>query len=67
MSFAFERLDHGPGTSGRWAGVTVRAFFVVAFRLVSNFRPPRVYPPITNSSERLSRILRHAPDRAPGS
>jgi hypothetical protein len=29
-------------------------------------RPPFVYPPITNSRDRLILILRHAPERAPG-
>jgi hypothetical protein len=35
-------------------------------RIASNIRPPLVYPPITNSAERLIRILRQAPERAPG-
>src|SRR6267142_6852513 len=33
----------------------------------SNVAPPTVYPPMTNSCPRLTRIFSQAPDRSPGS
>ena len=44
-----------------------RSLWFDELMIASNVRPPFVYPPITNSCVRLIRILRHAPERAPGS